>query len=123
MSDRKFFKDLTPGELQYLKSQAIAIGINPDWLVRTEDGLSKFDIYFSPQQRENLFSLLERPAVKEITIKYDQAWKAVPALDRGTLTDADLNINSADGVFIKPIALSADEAQARNIEGYKQDIY
>jgi hypothetical protein len=118
MATRKFFKDLTPGELQYLKSQAVAVGINPDYLVKTTDGTYKFDVYFSPQQRDNLFNLLDQPAIKEVTIKYDQAWKSVPALDRGTLTDADLNIKSTDGVFVKPTVLTAEQAQARGIAVY-----
>jgi hypothetical protein len=111
MSQRKFFKDLTPGELQWLKSNAVAMGIRPDYLEATTDGINKFDIYFSPEVRDNVFNLLDRPSTKAVTIKYDQAWNAVPALDRGTLTDADLNIKN-DGVFITPVTLNPAESRA-----------
>lgn len=119
MSNRKFFKDLTPGELQYLRSNAAAMGLaDPTVLIRRDDGTTKFDEYLSPQQRDNVFNVLEQPSVKVVTIKYDQAWNAVPTLDRGNLTAADLNIKASDGVFITPVVLTPDEARARNIAGY-----
>jgi hypothetical protein len=142
MSQRKFFKDFTPGELKYLETQARNIGLrSPSYLQRREDGTYQFD-EFSDAQRNAIFNTLDNPQVRKVTIQYDQEWNGVSRTDRQSLTDADLQpnfvgliadklnrgtltaedlaITSVDGVVLKPVALTADEASRIGIEGYKQ---
>jgi hypothetical protein len=142
MSQRKFFKDFTPGELKYLETQARNIGLRPpSYLQRREDGTYQFD-EFSDAQRNAIFNTLDNPQVRKVTIQYDQEWNGVSRTDRqslttadlqpkfvevtadklnrGTLTAEDLAITPVDGVVLKPVALTADEAARIGIEGYKQ---
>jgi hypothetical protein len=142
MSQRKFFKDFTPGELKYLETQARNIGLRPpSYLQRREDGTYQFD-EFSEAQRNAIFNTLDNPQVRKVTIQYDQEWNGVSRterqsltdadlqpdfvgliadkLNRGTLTAEDLAITSFDGVVLKPVALTSNEAAQIGIEGYKQ---
>ena len=76
MATRQFFKDLTPGEIYWIKSQTTKIqvdGMNlsePSYLRTLPDGTSPFD-NFTPKQRANIFSVLDAPAVKTLTRQYD----------------------------------------------------
>ena len=88
MGQRQYFRDLTPGEIQWIKVSSAQVSVDGIRLARTSylyyrpDGTSGFD-EFSPKQRATIFAVLDSPNVRQITSQYDRL------LQGGNPTDAD----------------------------------
>ena len=81
MAERKFFKDFTPGEIQYLNRNANGIDLkrfSDTFLQRRDDGTYRFD-EMSDAQRSAIFKTLEVPQVKQATLRYDLELAGMPA--------------------------------------------
>lgn len=83
---RAYFKDLTPGEIQWIKVSASQVSVDGVALARTSylyyrpDGTSGFDD-FSPKLRATIFAVLDSPNVRQITGQYDRVLQASDPAD------------------------------------------
>ena len=110
MAERKFYKDLTPGEIKYLSRNANGIDLkrfSDTFLQQRDDGTYRFD-EMSDAQRSAIFKTLDLPNVKQFTAQYNQEWYGIPKTDRKTLIQADVAPPAPE-----PVAIDDPEAFER----------
>jgi hypothetical protein len=99
MAKRQYFKDLTAGEIQWIKVSASQVAVDgtrlqsPSYLGYRPDGTTGFD-EFSTKQRATLFAILDSPNVRSITSQYDRLYQGI-AMGRNPPDSEYYNANRA----------------------------
>lgn len=129
MANRRFYKDLTQGEIQYLKTQTYRFGLlGPNYLAERADGSNAFD-ELPDATRQRTFDILSTPAIRQTVAQFERAI-VPPVIDRGTLTESDLAIPavrndaytrgllgaSADGVYLGTLTSAEVRQQIRDAD-------